>query len=420
MKKLKSKNIVLGILLVALVALAGVAVMRGTTQAAIGDFSTQASCNAYAQKNFCTSYDCSPCTQYNAGYTLSFSDGTKTSTPWTADCKAKGTAGSSYTLCGAVASTSGYAYSGGSCVAVSSGAQYATLSACTTAHPATTPTTTCSSSPSCTQNGAQRAVAGKPQAYETCKYFNSGCGLQWIGYSYCPSGQYFIASSCQKGYDCGALDPGWTCDYLTGIASTTTPTPTPTPTPGTPTGCAVSFSCVDTVHVAYVAKDCSQKTLVCGTGKACQAGDCVSTAPVTPPTPTPPVTNACDGVVCPDYCDAAYTSYTQGTCDSATAQCEYASIKTNSPGCLPAPANNTRQACGGTDPNIIAARPCPSGQTCGSDGYCTGVVPVPKRDETTPSWFDSYGYYLGGAVIVALLIIYLTLDRNNRKKRGGR
>jgi hypothetical protein len=134
-----------------------------------------------------------------------------------------------------------------------------------------------------------------------------------------------------------------------------------------------------------VAKDCSQKTLTCGTGKECQAGDCVSTAPVVD-SAAAPAADACEGVVCQDYCDADYTSHEQGTCNGETAQCEYATVQTNSQNCLPTAATGN-------------------------------VVDVPARDATTPAWFDTYGYYVGGAVIVALLGIYIWLDRKEKRRR---
>lgn len=212
--------------------------------------------------------------------------------------------------------------------------------------------------------------------FRTCIRGTDGC-LHWGNKQYCGGSQ-----SCQQG----------SC-----AANAVTPTPAPiTGGATTPTTCAASFTCASDYTVSYTLKNCQTGTSPCANKDKCVNGDCVGTVQ---PQPDPvPAKNLCSGVSCADYCDASYTLSSQGSCDSNTGQCKYASVITNSEICLPKPGANQTT----TTP--------------------TGDVVVPPRTDDTAkgafwTWFDKYGYYVGGGVIVVLIGIFLLIDSKERKRR---
>ena len=434
---MKSKSIVLIVLVAVIIAMVGVVAYRGVSQTAIADFNDKASCQSYLKSQWCAGgvYACTDCSSKTLSYTLKLPSGGMTNIQWSADCVlGSGNTQNAHTFCqaaGSVTSHAGYWCSGGNLYYFNSAGVKEELKqtcayGCTDVHtggntqvscnaqPVTTPVTSskvcvdatylCTAAqlingyyycdidakeycPNGCVNGACKAATCTNQcdtqgftdcvgtdAYRTCNRGSDGC-LQWANQQYCLNTQ-----TCQQG----------SCK-----TAPVTPTPTPTPAPGATT-CDASFTCASDYSVSYTLANCKTGTSSCGSGKKCVAGECTGTVQ---PTPAPvPASSLCAGISCGDYCDAQYTLNSQGACDKATGKCVYASVKTSSELCLPKPVVN---------------------ETTGLTG---DVVVVPQRtDDTTKSafwtWFDKYGYYVGGGVIVVLVGIFLAIDSKERKRK---
>ena len=172
------------------------------------------------------------------------------------------------------------------------------------------------------------------------------------------------------------------------------PTPTPavqnkTPAPTLPVVavCNASVVCLDASTIKYTGNDCSTINVVCASGTECKSGSCFAIPPVTTPAPA----DLCKGVVCKDGCTVDYTLESQGSCDSKTGSCVYAVVSKMDSKCLPDGV---------------------SGQTL------TGAVAsVPPMNATNPTFFQKYGIFIVGGVLVVLLVVYINMTM---KKKGRR
>ena len=263
----------------------------------------------------------------------------------------------------------------------------------------------------CSQPSEYKCTVVGGQGYQICTKDADGC-LKWSSkLSYCQSGWVCDQGTCinynialpvcttggsmvctsgkaivSGGKVVGCDGTATKCDNgCKNGACLSAPTPTP------PCGvngcnpvCTVGTSCKDSYTVETQNADCSTKTTACADGTKCNGGVCV----VIPPVPTP--TDKCDGVTCDDKCTADYTRQSNGVCDPATGNCVYGGISTLSDKCLPTPAVNQSE------------------------------VPVPNRDVTAPTFFDKYGLWLAGGLLVVFLFVYIRMSTKKKGKKGRR
>lgn len=444
---MKSKSIILIALIALIVVLGGVAAFRGFAQSAIQNFNDQSSCQQYIKSQWCNNgYACTDCSQYALGYSIVV-NGQVTNKQWGADCLlGSSRRENAHTFCPAPTATPtpttntptptttapvttqpsttigvGYAIINNVCEFVTTNAKYRNAGDCTTALGTATPVTQkiCLPAPNtniicnapttvhdeksifiggawwCNLKDATLCGGGcvggaciaatctntcDTLGYEDCLGTDGnricqrgadGC-LEWSKKQYCQSGEQCAAGKCQAAA---------TVPAITGGASKATM-------------CAAASTCASDYSVTLQLKDCSVKTAPCANGEKCVGGECVGTVQATPT--AIPAKDVCVGVSCPQYCDAQYAQYKEGSCEQGTGRCAYAQVVTNSPDCLPKPDATT-----------------PTGEAV--------AVPDRTQEEQGAFWtlFDQYGYYVGGGLI-GVLIIVLLLINGKEKKRGLR
>jgi len=433
---MNARYVVLVLLVVAIVGLVGAVVYRGTQQAVIGDFSSKASCEDWVNRKWCSTgfYACTPCTSTTLSYQVQFSDGTKTNIVWTSDCKspASDTSGGRTFCQSSVQSQVGHWCSNNNVYWFNSAGQREGVKetcqyGCTSTKSGGTTKVGCDPAPT---TGSSAGAYCLPNTNYLCPSAIVSGGNYYCDESklvYCPAGcangackTATCQSTCDReGYtECDGTDGFRTCARGAGgclywfnkqycgntqvcsggqcVTRTTTTTTSPAPSVGGT--CTQSFTCQSETVVLQTRSDCSTTTFTCGSGRKCVSGECVpvqqqNLAPV-------PIANLCDGVSCPDYCDAEYTRKTGGYCELTTGQCAYANVQIQSEQCLPTPT---------------------SGSVVGTTPTGGVVVDAPARgveESRFWSWFDKYGYYVGGALIAVLVSVFLLIDGKGRKKKG--
>jgi hypothetical protein len=149
---------------------------------------------------------------------------------------------------------------------------------------------------------------------------------------------------------------------------------TPPPADPDPT-CTASRTCLSDTEYKKVLSDCTEKTYPCASGTKCDNGGCVAMLTTPDPViPEIPIADACKDVTCPDGCSNGGFQ-TQGKCEQETGQCVYDKVE-------------------------------------------IGVVEcMGKADPTTfKDYFDKYGVYALGGLLVLLIIYYIGLSVGGKKK----
>jgi len=402
---MKSKNVILVVLLVAIVGFGSYVAVFGFPQTAIAYKPTVNECQDQL-KNWCAkSYSCTPCEKKVLPYNLIFSSVT-TNTVYGADCVyGSNPKDAQHIACQEsenVASHTGwwcydndvYYYNSigsreekksecpyGCSSGVSGGFAKISCDAkpTTPITPAPSPivTPTCQVVAGCDENGKRQCDSGS--SFQIChpEAGLSGC-LKWGESLYCKVDEVCDQGSCAKVVPppvvtvCEVPSPSSSCDSATVIKT---------------------FSCnADDLLVKDYTK--------CASGQKCENAVCV---PVSTP-PSPP-NISCVGVTCPDFCDANYALNSQGVCDASTKICTYGKVETSSTQCLP------KENCTG----VLGAELT----GCVVNGVDTQCCIVPPRPDQNKSWFEKFGLYGGIAVVLFLIAVYINLDAKG-KKRGGR
>jgi hypothetical protein len=432
---MKGEKWVLGGIVVVALFIIALVMLKGVSQMAIGNIQTQQQC-LDSVKSWCNDgYACSACAQKTLSFSLVFDDGTVTNKVWSADCVlGSANTANAHTACADASLITLHAYK--QCVnnvAVywfdSLGIRNDLLDVCSNGCTQTSLTSaSCNAGTSPPPSGTPKCFDGNTLCIGSLIYADDNDGLgQYIkgctAQQDCPSSTVCRESNnvgacivqtcsnkCSAGEFGSCISPTQfkSCqpqsngcyDYTIGTC------PSDYPACVSVGLCGITGTSECTIGEQVCISDsqytfCSAEGLLtvdCDPDQKCVGTRCVKTNTSQP-------VDACKNIVCQDYCDGT-TLKTAGTCKDG--QCIY-------------------------DKSEIASSRCFTKDTCTEDGSyvdCNGKTQtiacidgkyvIASRPCIKESFLDKYGLWIGGILIVILVIVYVNIPAKKKRSKRGR